>query len=171
MRCACAACSSQSTAARRPSSAGFTATLWAVPSGSWPPQTSRWPPRTPCSASRRSASGIVPAVISPFVLARIGEGPARRYFLTGERFGAFEALRIGLVHEVATDVDAAVERVLDALLAAGPEAVRAAKRLVLDASRRLHGRADRGQPRRGGGSGGLASVPRATPARLDSLPD
>ena len=43
---------------------------------------------------------IVPAVISPFVLARIGEGPARRYFLTGERFGAFEALRIGLVHEV-----------------------------------------------------------------------
>jgi methylglutaconyl-CoA hydratase len=77
--------------------------------------------------------GIVPAVISPFVLARIGEGPARRYFLTGERFGAFEALRIGLVHEVATDVDAAVERVLDALLAAGPEAVRAAKRLVLDA--------------------------------------
>ena len=77
--------------------------------------------------------GIVPAMISPFVLARIGPGAARRYFLTGERFGAAEALRIGLVHEVADDVDAACGRVLDSLLAGGPEAVRAAKRLVLDA--------------------------------------
>jgi methylglutaconyl-CoA hydratase len=72
-------------------------------------------------------------VISPFVLARIGTGPARRYFLTGEPFGAAEALRIGLVHEVAEDLDTAVQRVLEALLAGGPEAVRAAKRLVLDA--------------------------------------
>lgn len=77
--------------------------------------------------------GIVPAVISPFVLARIGPGAARRYFLTGERFGAHEARRIGLVHEVAADVDAAVARALDGILAGGPEAVRAAKRLVLDA--------------------------------------
>jgi methylglutaconyl-CoA hydratase len=77
--------------------------------------------------------GIVPAVISPFVLARIGPGPARRYFLTGERFDAHEARRIGLVHEVAADVDAAVERALEGILAGGPEAVRAAKRLVLDA--------------------------------------
>lgn len=77
--------------------------------------------------------GIVPAVISPFVLARIGPGAARRYFLTGERFDARAALRIGLVHEVAADLDAACERVLAELLAAGPEAVRAAKRLVLDA--------------------------------------
>jgi methylglutaconyl-CoA hydratase len=76
--------------------------------------------------------GIVPAVISPFVLARIGPGPARRYFLTGERFGAHEARRIGLVHEVAADVDAAVERTLAGILSGGPEAVRAAKRLVLD---------------------------------------
>jgi enoyl-CoA hydratase/carnithine racemase len=76
--------------------------------------------------------GIVPAVISPFVLARIGPGAARRYFLTGERFGALEALRIGLVHEVAQDVDAAVAQVVEAVLAGGPEAVRAAKRLVLD---------------------------------------
>jgi methylglutaconyl-CoA hydratase len=74
--------------------------------------------------------GIVPAVISPFVLDRIGGGAARRYFLTGERFGAEAALRIGLVHEVADDLDAAVGRVVDDLLAAGPEAVRAAKRLV-----------------------------------------
>lgn len=77
--------------------------------------------------------GIIPAVISPFVLARIGPGAARRYFVTGERFGALEALRIGLVEDVAEDVDAAVERALTGILAGGPEAIRAAKRLVLDA--------------------------------------
>ena len=74
--------------------------------------------------------GIVPAVISPFVLPKIGAGAARRYFLTGERFDAQAALRIGLVHEVATDPDGAVENVLEQLLSGGPEAVRAAKRLV-----------------------------------------
>jgi methylglutaconyl-CoA hydratase len=77
--------------------------------------------------------GIMPAVISPFVLPRIGPGAARRYFLTGERFDAATALRIGLVHEVAPDLDAAVERVVVALLAGGPEAVRAAKQLVREA--------------------------------------
>ena len=76
--------------------------------------------------------GIIPAVISPFVLTRIGPGAARRYFLTGERFGAGAALRVGLVHEVAEDLDGAVERVTRDLLAAGPEAVRAAKRLIRD---------------------------------------
>jgi methylglutaconyl-CoA hydratase len=73
--------------------------------------------------------GIIPAVISPFVLPKIGSA-ARRYFLTGERFGAEAALRIGLVHEVAEDTEAAAGTVVDALLAAGPEAVREAKRLV-----------------------------------------
>ena len=74
--------------------------------------------------------GIIPAVISPFVLARIGPGAARRYFLTGERFDAEAALRVGLVHEVADDLDAAVDRAVAGLLAGGPEAVRAAKRLI-----------------------------------------
>jgi methylglutaconyl-CoA hydratase len=74
--------------------------------------------------------GLVPAVISPFVLARIGTGAARRLFVTGERFDAETALRIGLVHEFADDLDAAVDRVLAALLAGGPEAVRAAKQLA-----------------------------------------
>ena len=55
--------------------------------------------------------GIVPAVISPFALAKIGPSAARRYFVTGERFMADVALRIGLVHEVAEDVDGALERV------------------------------------------------------------
>ena len=76
--------------------------------------------------------GIIPAVISPFALRRIGEGAARRYFLTGERFDAATALRIGLVHEVADDLEAALGRVLDELRTAGPRATRHAKRLVLD---------------------------------------
>src|ERR671938_400614 len=73
--------------------------------------------------------GIVPAVISPFVLPRIGAA-ARRYFLTGERFDAPTALRIGLVHEVTADLDVALDRVAGELLTSGPEAARAAKRLV-----------------------------------------
>jgi enoyl-CoA hydratase/carnithine racemase len=74
--------------------------------------------------------GIIPAVISPFALPKIGAGQARRWFLTGERFGAETALRIGLVHEVADDVDATVDRVVAELLSAGPLAARWAKRLV-----------------------------------------
>jgi methylglutaconyl-CoA hydratase len=79
--------------------------------------------------------GILPAVISPFALARIGPGPARRYFVTGERFGAEVALRIGLVHEVVDrdELDAAIDRIVGEILTAGPDAVRHAKRLVLDA--------------------------------------
>src|SRR5438093_8379985 len=73
--------------------------------------------------------GIIPAVISPFVLPRTGSA-ARRYFLTGERFDAQTALRIGLVSEVAAELDAAVERVVGELLTSGPEAVRAAKQLI-----------------------------------------
>jgi methylglutaconyl-CoA hydratase len=74
--------------------------------------------------------GIIPAVISPFALAKIGAGHARRYFVTGERFDADVALRIGLVSEVADDLDAAVDRVVGELLSAGPLAARWAKRLV-----------------------------------------
>jgi methylglutaconyl-CoA hydratase len=76
--------------------------------------------------------GIVPSVISPFALAKIGPGAARRYFVTGERFDADTAFRIGLVHEVAEDPDPVVDRLVDELLSAGPEAARHAKRLVLD---------------------------------------
>jgi enoyl-CoA hydratase/carnithine racemase len=74
--------------------------------------------------------GIIPAVISPFALAKIGAGAARRYFVTGERFDAETALRIGLVSEVAAQLDAAVEHVVAELLSAGPHAARWAKRLV-----------------------------------------
>ena len=76
--------------------------------------------------------GIIPAVISPFALAKIGPSAARRYFVTGERFDAQTALRIGLVHEVSDQLDDAVDGVVEEVLAAGPEATRAAKRLVLE---------------------------------------
>ena len=79
--------------------------------------------------------GILPAVISPFVLPKVGESAARALFLTGERFGAERAREIGLVHEVlATEeaLDARVEAVLDDLMAAGPTAVRAAKAVIRD---------------------------------------
>ena len=76
--------------------------------------------------------GIIPAVISPFALAKIGAGPARRYFVTGERFDAATALRIGLVHEVVDDLDGGVAAIVAELRSAGPRAARHAKRLVLD---------------------------------------
>lgn len=83
--------------------------------------------------------GIIPAVISPFVLAKIGASQARALFLTGERFDAARAQEIGLVHEVvpSADLDAAVDRCLAEIFTAGPAAIAAAKllvRRVLDSS-------------------------------------
>jgi methylglutaconyl-CoA hydratase len=77
--------------------------------------------------------GIVPAVISTFVVPKIGESQARALFATGERFGAERAQRIGLVHDVVTDeadLDARVEALTAELRSAGPTALRAAKALV-----------------------------------------
>ena len=76
--------------------------------------------------------GLVPAVISPFVVAKIGESWARKLFVTGERFDAAMAQRIGLVHEVADDLAGALARALNEIQTAGPRAMRHAKRLVLD---------------------------------------
>jgi len=73
--------------------------------------------------------GIIPAVISPFVLARIGAA-ARRYFVTGERFGPEVALQIGLVSEVSEDAGERAEQIVNDILAGGPMAVREAKKLV-----------------------------------------
>ncbi len=77
--------------------------------------------------------GIIPAVISTFVLPKIGESHARALFSSGQRFDAERALRMGLVHEIVTDVpalDARVLALMDELRTAGPTAVRAAKTLV-----------------------------------------
>ncbi|MFO7572505.1 MAG: enoyl-CoA hydratase-related protein [Gaiellaceae bacterium] len=73
--------------------------------------------------------GIIPAVISPFVLPRIDDH-ARRYFLTGERFDAETALRIGLISGVSEDAGMACEAAVADLILGGPIAVREAKRLV-----------------------------------------
>jgi methylglutaconyl-CoA hydratase len=82
--------------------------------------------------------GIVPANISSFVLPKIGPRAARRYFLTGERFDAAEALRIGLVHEVVSPgaLNARVEAIAGELLRCGPAAVATAKEII----REVHGR-------------------------------
>ena len=76
--------------------------------------------------------GIVPAVISPFALAKIGRSAARELFLTGARFSAARAKEIGLVHAVVgpDDLDATVDAYVAELLSAGPQAVAAAKELI-----------------------------------------
>lgn len=82
--------------------------------------------------------GILPAVISPFVLAKIGRSHARALALTGERFDARRALAIGLVHEIApeAELDARIARVICELLSAGPSAVAATKRLFAEVAER-----------------------------------
>jgi len=82
--------------------------------------------------------GLIPAVISPYVVAAIGERAARRYFLTAERMSAVEAHRLGLVHEVvpAHVLDAAVDRIVGRLREGSPDAQAAAKDLVAAVARR-----------------------------------
>jgi methylglutaconyl-CoA hydratase len=77
--------------------------------------------------------GLIPAVISPYVVAAIGERAARRYFVTGERFEAAEAWRLGLIHEIAAsepDMDNVIGALVEAILAGGPAAQKEAKELV-----------------------------------------
>jgi methylglutaconyl-CoA hydratase len=78
--------------------------------------------------------GIIPAVISPFALAKIGRSAARELFLTGARFSAARAHQIGLVHQVvaAPALDATIDAYVRDILTAGPEAVAAAKALIAD---------------------------------------
>jgi methylglutaconyl-CoA hydratase len=78
--------------------------------------------------------GLLPATISPYVVRALGEQASRRYFVTAERFSAQEAHRLGLVHELATPetLDEKVKAIAAAVLANGPMAVRACKKLVQD---------------------------------------
>ena len=88
--------------------------------------------------------GILPSVISPFVVAKIGESHARALFPSGRRFDATRAARIGLVHEIVEGdeaLDGAVESAIDDLLAAGPTAARAAKAIVREVRGLGHGSA------------------------------
>lgn len=84
--------------------------------------------------------GIAPAVISPYVVRKIGEGHARVLFATGERFSATRAREIGLVHTVVQleELDAAVEKTLKELLRSGPQALRACKQLALHVGQMDH---------------------------------
>ena len=76
--------------------------------------------------------GVIPATISPFVIQRIGSSNARRVMLNGHRFGAQEAVRLGLLHRSVPDsgLDEAVNEEIKAVLRCAPEAVRAAKDLI-----------------------------------------
>ena len=88
--------------------------------------------------------GILPAVISPFVVAKIGESHARALFPGGRRFDATRAARIGLVHEIVEGeaaLDTAVETAIADLLAAGPTAARASKAIVREIRGLGHGSA------------------------------
>ena len=120
--------------------------------------------------------GLVPAVISPYVVRKIGASAARELFLTGERFGAARAAAIGLVHRVVKldELDAAVDARVRELLQAAPGAVAAAKGLV----RGVHGRpareragarlrAHRRAARLRRGPGGPPGLPREAQARLE----
>lgn len=86
--------------------------------------------------------GILPAVISPFVIAKIGESHARALFPGGRRFDAVRAQRIGLVHEVVEGepaLDLAIDAAIADILASGPTAVRAAKAIVREVRGLGHG--------------------------------
>jgi methylglutaconyl-CoA hydratase len=84
--------------------------------------------------------GIAPAVISPYVIRKIGETNARVLFVTGERFSAMRGCEIGLVHTVVPleELDAALEKVLRELLSSGPQALRACKTLALNVGHMDH---------------------------------
>ncbi|WP_440053213.1 enoyl-CoA hydratase/isomerase family protein [Pseudoalteromonas sp. T1lg65] len=74
--------------------------------------------------------GLIPAVISPYVIKAIGERQARRYFLTAEVFNAEKALDMGLIHELSDDLEKSQDTMLDILLNNGPAAVKSAKALI-----------------------------------------
>jgi methylglutaconyl-CoA hydratase len=84
--------------------------------------------------------GLIPAVIAPFVIAKIGRSAARELFLTGARFSAERARTLGLVHAVVAEpqIDATIRAYLDDILAGAPGAIRAAKHLVAECCRRPH---------------------------------
>ena len=76
--------------------------------------------------------GVIPSMISPYVIAAIGERQARRYFISGEEFDAAEAWRLGLVHEIAEEeaLNGTVGAMLTQLYSSGPKAMAAAKKLI-----------------------------------------
>jgi methylglutaconyl-CoA hydratase len=80
--------------------------------------------------------GIIPAVISPYVVAKIGPSAARELFVTGARFPAARAYKMDLVHAVVpfAEMDQTIGRYVTEIIAGGPEAIAAAKALIRDVS-------------------------------------
>lgn len=78
--------------------------------------------------------GLIPATIAPHVISKIGQGAARRYFVTGEPFGGETALRIGLIHDLvaSTELESYASKVVAHILKSGPEAIASAKRLTIE---------------------------------------
>ena len=93
--------------------------------------------RSSCFSLTEVRLGLIPAVISPFVINKIGESCTRRYFLTGERISSTDAERIGLVHDVVADEDLTVrgDTFVKLLLQGGPAAQAEAKKLIKDMRR------------------------------------
>jgi methylglutaconyl-CoA hydratase len=88
--------------------------------------------------------GLIPAVISPYCISKIGESNARAWFLSGERFSAEEAKRMGLVHDVVTaaELDEKIENIKKKFLVAGPQAAKEAKKLIRGVVKNLKGSED-----------------------------
>lgn len=88
--------------------------------------------------------GLIPAVISPYCISKIGESNARAWMISGERFSSDDAMRMGLVHEVVGlgELDARIHELEKRFLAAGPEASREAKKLVRSVVKNLKGSED-----------------------------
>jgi methylglutaconyl-CoA hydratase len=82
--------------------------------------------------------GLIPAIISPYVLGKIGEAAARELFLTGEKFEAVRALEIGLIRAAVPeeDLDATIERRVQELILSGPRAINEAKALIREVAYR-----------------------------------
>lgn len=78
--------------------------------------------------------GLIPAVISPYVIKAIGERAARRYFLTAEVFDAEQAHKLGLIHQISDELDTLLTSLLATLTVNGPQAVKAAKQLINEVS-------------------------------------
>jgi len=110
--------------------------------------------------------GIIPAVVSPFVLGKIGESAARRYFLTAETLTAATLKKLGLVHEVVpgVELDACCTRLIDALLKAAPNALAEAKTLISEVAGGASGTAGSG-----GAAANRAAASREAAARLARL--
>ena len=171
-----AECSPRLNGCRSRSSAGFTA-----PRSAAAPD---WPRSATSSIAAEDAMfgftevklGILPAVISPYVIAKIGQSAARELFLTGARFSAARAREIGLVHAIGdeAELDRIVAKYVNDILTSAPEAVAAAKRLIADVAHkrarsgaRADGRRDCPPARVAGGPGGHARLPRQAHAGVD----